>query len=247
MKTHAHVVGWGKYVPQRMLTNDDLAQMVDTSDGWIRTRTGIVERRSTDSLAVEHPQVVVALRFIHDHAHEPICTMDVVRHAAMSRSGLEKAFREHYVRAPMEEVRYVRLVRAEKMLLETDEKIVTIARRTGFQTPHNLCRTFQQQLGMPAGVFARRQPSLDHAGVVQHQQIVRTQQRREVSEAAMFDARISAQCQQTALVTLAGGYAGDQRLRQVVVEVRKALRCGEGVNHGFTDQARSARLYRLGG
>lgn len=45
MKTNAHVVGWGKYVPQRMLTNDDLAQMVDTSDGWIRTRTGIAERR----------------------------------------------------------------------------------------------------------------------------------------------------------------------------------------------------------
>jgi len=45
MKTHAHVVGWGKYVPQRVLTNDDLAQMMDTSDGWIRTRTGIGERR----------------------------------------------------------------------------------------------------------------------------------------------------------------------------------------------------------
>ena len=45
MSTHAHIVGWGKYVPQRVLTNDDLARMVDTSDGWIRTRTGIAERR----------------------------------------------------------------------------------------------------------------------------------------------------------------------------------------------------------
>ena len=40
----AHLVGWGKYVPQRVLTNDDLAQMVDTSDEWIRARTGISER-----------------------------------------------------------------------------------------------------------------------------------------------------------------------------------------------------------
>ena len=45
MTTHAHIVGWGKSVPQRVLTNDDLARMVDTSDDWIRTRTGITERR----------------------------------------------------------------------------------------------------------------------------------------------------------------------------------------------------------
>jgi len=45
MNAHAHIVGWGKSVPQRVLTNDDLAQMVNTSDDWIRTRTGISERR----------------------------------------------------------------------------------------------------------------------------------------------------------------------------------------------------------
>jgi len=42
---HAHVVGWGKYVPKRILTNVDLSQIVDTSDEWIHTRTGIRERR----------------------------------------------------------------------------------------------------------------------------------------------------------------------------------------------------------
>ncbi len=44
MTTRAHIVGWGKYVPPRVLTNDDLARMVDTSDEWIRARTGITER-----------------------------------------------------------------------------------------------------------------------------------------------------------------------------------------------------------
>jgi 3-oxoacyl-[acyl-carrier-protein] synthase-3 len=44
-KRYAQIVGWGKYVPSQVLTNDDLAEMVDTSDDWIRTRTGIVERR----------------------------------------------------------------------------------------------------------------------------------------------------------------------------------------------------------
>ena len=41
----AAVSGTGSYVPERVLTNFDLEKMVDTSDEWIRTRTGIRERR----------------------------------------------------------------------------------------------------------------------------------------------------------------------------------------------------------
>ncbi|QDV68770.1 Xylose operon regulatory protein [Rosistilla carotiformis] len=114
---------------------------------------GVCQRRSTDSLAVEHPAVVAALRFIHDHSAEAIDMTDVVRHVAMSRSGLEKAFREYYIRPPMEELRHVRLNRARKELLETDDKIIAIARRTGFQTSQNLCRVFQQQLGITPKQF----------------------------------------------------------------------------------------------
>ncbi len=39
------IAGTGSYVPERVLTNADLEKMVDTSDEWIRTRTGIQERR----------------------------------------------------------------------------------------------------------------------------------------------------------------------------------------------------------
>jgi 3-oxoacyl-[acyl-carrier-protein] synthase-3 len=39
------VTGWGSYVPERVLSNADLERIVDTSDEWIRTRTGIRERR----------------------------------------------------------------------------------------------------------------------------------------------------------------------------------------------------------
>ena len=41
----AHITGWGRYAPSQVLTNADLERMVDTSDEWIRTRTGIRERR----------------------------------------------------------------------------------------------------------------------------------------------------------------------------------------------------------
>src|SRR6266446_1015996 len=40
-----HIVGTGSYLPERVLTNADLEKMVDTTDDWIITRTGIKERR----------------------------------------------------------------------------------------------------------------------------------------------------------------------------------------------------------
>ena len=39
------ITGWGSYVPERVLSNADLEKLVDTSDEWIRARTGIRERR----------------------------------------------------------------------------------------------------------------------------------------------------------------------------------------------------------
>jgi 3-oxoacyl-[acyl-carrier-protein] synthase III len=42
---YAHIVGWGSFLPDRVVTNSDLAKMVDTSDEWIVARTGIRERR----------------------------------------------------------------------------------------------------------------------------------------------------------------------------------------------------------
>ncbi|NUS60037.1 MAG: ketoacyl-ACP synthase III [Lysobacter sp.] len=40
----ARIAGTGSYLPEKVLTNDDLAKMVDTSDEWIASRTGIRER-----------------------------------------------------------------------------------------------------------------------------------------------------------------------------------------------------------
>jgi 3-oxoacyl-[acyl-carrier-protein] synthase-3 len=59
MRRYGRITGWGKSVPKRVLTNHDLEQMVDTSDEWIVTRTGIRERHIagdgeiTSSMSVE--------------------------------------------------------------------------------------------------------------------------------------------------------------------------------------------------
>ena len=39
------VIGTGAYVPEKIVTNDDLKKLIDTSDEWIRQRVGIEERR----------------------------------------------------------------------------------------------------------------------------------------------------------------------------------------------------------
>ena len=68
---YAHIVGWGAYLPKKVLTNDDLSLMVDTSDEWIYTRTGIRERRiagekeTTATLAFEAAARALAVADIH--------------------------------------------------------------------------------------------------------------------------------------------------------------------------------------
>jgi len=45
MAVYAEITGWGKCLPPAIMTNDDMASVIDTSDEWIRSRSGISERR----------------------------------------------------------------------------------------------------------------------------------------------------------------------------------------------------------
>ena len=62
----AKIIGTGKYVPEKILTNEDLEKLVETSDEWIQTRTGMIERRvaapeqATSDLAYEAAQKAIA-------------------------------------------------------------------------------------------------------------------------------------------------------------------------------------------
>jgi 3-oxoacyl-[acyl-carrier-protein] synthase III len=58
----AAVTGWGMYVPERVLSNEDLSRMVDTSDEWIVSRTGIRERRVASETETATSMAVAAAR-----------------------------------------------------------------------------------------------------------------------------------------------------------------------------------------
>ena len=72
------IAGVGSYLPERVVTNDDLAQTVDTSDEWITGRTGIRQRRfaaedeMTSDLAYQ-----AALRAL-EHAGVPASDVDLI-------------------------------------------------------------------------------------------------------------------------------------------------------------------------
>ncbi|GMQ78106.1 MAG: ketoacyl-ACP synthase III [Anaerolineae bacterium] len=68
---YAHIVGWGSFLPDRILTNDEIAETVDTSDEWIVTRTGVKERRiagskeTTATMAFEAAARALAVADLH--------------------------------------------------------------------------------------------------------------------------------------------------------------------------------------
>ena len=61
------ILGTGSYLPEKILTNDDLSKIVDTNDEWIQTRTGIKERRiAADDQATSDLAYEAALKAIED-------------------------------------------------------------------------------------------------------------------------------------------------------------------------------------
>ncbi len=63
--TYSRIAGTGRYLPERILTNADLEKIVETSDEWIRTRTGIEQRHvaaeeeNTSDLCVEAAKIAI--------------------------------------------------------------------------------------------------------------------------------------------------------------------------------------------
>ncbi len=66
------IVGTGSYAPERVLTNEELSKMVDTTDEWIRTRTGMSERRiARDDEATSDMGAVAARRALDSAGVSP--------------------------------------------------------------------------------------------------------------------------------------------------------------------------------
>lgn len=74
----AKISGTGSCLPPKILTNDDLAKFIDTSDEWIRTRTGIQERRVSDNATSTSDLAIVAAEKALAAAGIPARELDLI-------------------------------------------------------------------------------------------------------------------------------------------------------------------------
>lgn len=116
---------------------------------------GLIVRRSSDILAVEHPEVAKALSFIWRHFGDPINVDDVVAVTTTSRSSLYRAFEDYLGHTMREEIERKRVEHACKLLAGSSDKVSHVARQCGFASGEQFCRAFTRVVGRSPREYRR--------------------------------------------------------------------------------------------
>lgn len=116
----------------------------------------VVTRRSTDILAIEDSNVAKALKVIRDHGCEDINVDQIVRHSGLSRSVLQRRFRQVLGTTIHGEILNSRLKHACHLLAETDMSLMEIAERSGFKHQEYMGAVFKSKLGKTPGQFRKQ-------------------------------------------------------------------------------------------
>jgi LacI family transcriptional regulator len=114
---------------------------------------GVVSRRSTDALVVDHPQVAVALQQIRQRFREPLTAEAFTANVPMSRRRLHDAFLRVIGRSVADEVARLRVEHAKRLLVESDEKQSLVAKACGFGSEARLILVFTRLTGMSPGQY----------------------------------------------------------------------------------------------
>ena len=119
-----------------------------TDEELVIQPTHITMRRSSDILAIEDPEVVVAVQFIRQHAKNPIHVSDVVHASGLSRRCLEQRFRKALGRSIHAEIGRCRIEQIAQMLVQTNLAISEIAAALGYSGIEKISRYFRREKGM---------------------------------------------------------------------------------------------------
>lgn len=117
---------------------------------------GVVTRRSTDILAVEHPLVAQALQEVRKNFLKPLTAEGMVAGIAMSRRRLHDAFVRLIGHSVADEVTRLRMNYAKKLLAETERKHHEIAKECGLRSESGLSVVFLREVGMTPGEYRSR-------------------------------------------------------------------------------------------
>ena len=117
---------------------------------------GVVTRRSSDSLAIEDPELVEVLRVIRDHARKPLSVNELLRIVPMSRRNMERRFQNLIGHSPHAEIERVHLEQAKRLLAETDWPLPRVAAESGYNSHEHFTHTFRNKIGVAPGAYRRR-------------------------------------------------------------------------------------------
>jgi LacI family transcriptional regulator len=108
---------------------------------------GIVERDSTNMLAVKDIEVAIALRFIIQNFRKRVGLSDVAKATSISLRRLQTRFKDELGRTILQEINGRRVAHAQKLLAQTTQKIRTVASECGFGSAVKMIRVFKQYAG----------------------------------------------------------------------------------------------------
>lgn len=117
---------------------------------------GVATRQSTDVVAVNDPKVSAAVRFIREHACDGISVSDVLHAVPLSRSLLERRFKQSLGRTPHDHILSVKIDRVKTMLIGTNLPLAVIAERTGFEHTEYMSVVFKRVTGLAPGAYRNR-------------------------------------------------------------------------------------------
>jgi LacI family transcriptional regulator len=116
----------------------------------------VVQRQSTDILAIENMAIVRALRFVRENSNRSLRVPDLATVAGLSRRGLQDRFKEFIGRTPMEEIHRCRVEQVARLLVETNLSVGEIASASGFDIDAHLARYFARQVGMTPSAYRKK-------------------------------------------------------------------------------------------
>ena len=120
------------------------------------TDTSIVERQSTNTMAIEDPRLAKIVDYIAEHACDPITVKDLVGRFAVNRRTLQRLFLRNLHCSPNSEIARVRISRARRLLTETDLPVGKVAKACGFSGTVSLGIAFRRETGLSPGRFRKR-------------------------------------------------------------------------------------------
>jgi LacI family transcriptional regulator len=118
--------------------------------------TRVIVRASSDSYAVSDPQVAAALKYIRDHAADPILVSDVAKGSLVARRTMERQFGQFMGCTPRQAILNAHMDRAKLLLTETTLKIPAVATQSGFTRNQMFFPAFKKATGLAPGEYRRK-------------------------------------------------------------------------------------------